>query len=74
MLAKWFRLRRWIRAAILYPAFVAVVFGLDIVFHIQPTLPHVVFLPLIIVILAACLSGHRREEDLDARKGKYPGA
>jgi hypothetical protein len=50
------------------------VFGLDIVFHMQPTLPHVVFLPLIIVILAACLSGHRQEQGPDARKGKDPGA
>ena len=72
MLAKWFRLNRWIRAAILYPVLVAVVFVLNIAFH-TPILPIVIILPFI-MILPSFIPNHPQEEDPDARKEEDPGA
>ncbi len=61
VLAKWFRLNRRTRAAILLPAFAAFVFVLDIVLHTRPILPSVVIMPLV-VILSAFLPDLRQEE------------
>ncbi len=61
MLAKWYRLNRWIRAAILYPVSVAVVSVLNIVFH-EPILPTAVVMPLV-VILVSCIGPDRHEKE-----------
>ncbi len=68
MWAKWFRLNRWIRAAIVYPVYTAVVFGINVVFH-TPILPNVVMLPLV-VILISILPNYPRKEDPDSTHKK----
>ena len=69
MVAKWFRLNCWIRAAILYPAYAAVVFALDIVFDTRPIFPAVVVMPLVVVLPACLMRRRRQEQDPDEHTG-----
>lgn len=61
VLAKWYRVNRWIRAAIVYPVFVAVVSVFNYAFH-EPILPTAVMMPLV-VILVSCIGPDRHSEE-----------
>ena len=59
MLAKWLRLNRWIRAAIFYPVYVAIVFLFAVVFH-TPIIPWVM-LPLVVIVISILPSDPRKD-------------
>jgi hypothetical protein len=61
-------------AAIVSPVFRALVFILDVVFHVPPAFPDVVLMPLV-VMLTVCLVRDRQERgNADCPERDDPGA